>query len=234
MDKYNLFFTLSILTDTSEFERRFINCGVTPFHDLEEFDWSSLESSLLDILIKDYPEHRSSVTVRLFNDSLESASKSLLSESQHFHYLKELVTRARNDNFEAQDLRTQQWCTTYCQSAPPQDFNGMIRVEDDGSADILEDVINAIVSHFYAKASLGGLMMMPMLFSGQLMPHCQLSDQMLDLFASSFNHPFANDVHSLFFNDADQERFVLANNMMEYEAARNTDHDEILAYMGLR
>ncbi len=234
MDIYNIFFSISILTDTIKFQEQFISQGGRPYYNLKRFDWDLLSANIRDLLVKDHPRYRKRVFVSLFDDSLEAATKPTLSENQNFLYLKELVLRANANNFNAHDLRNAQWITTYERSAPPQDFHGVIRVEDDGTVDVIEAVIGAIIAHFYAayQGPTRGPMMMALLYSQKLIPHCQLSGQMHSLFSKSFDHPFSSDVSTLFLNEGIQERMLLADSMLEYEAASCNDQDSVLSMLG--
>jgi hypothetical protein len=234
MDTYNIFISLSIVTDVEVFYSRFISQGKTPFHDLKKFNWKLLCENFRNVLIDEESGYRSKVNVSLFNDSCDSASKPMLGERHLFKYLKTLVSRAQEGNFLAHDLRDNNWCTTHKKSAPPQDFNGMITVQDDGSADVIEYVMDSIVRHFFSKSNMRGLMIMPLLFSGKLMNYCYLSDEMLNLFVKSFDgHPFANDVAALFFNDGAQKAILKAKSMAEFESVQKDNKDDILSKLGL-
>src|SRR5690554_6250246 len=177
---YTFFLSLSILTDERRFGEKVAQTGSLPFHNLKQTDWEGLGIKIRDTLMGDYPEIRERVMVKLFDDSLESATKGTLTEGQIFSYLKTLVARAQEGNYQAHDLRTNAWLTTYAQSAPPNDFNGVIVIDDDGSEDILESMVNGILKHFYTAGEnrFGGLGVLPMILSGQLNDSAGFSEKM--------------------------------------------------------
>lgn len=215
---YTLFFSLSILTDERRFGEKVAQTGSLPYHNLKQTDWKGLGVKIRDALMGDYSEIRDRVTVNLFDDSLESATKGLLSEAQSFSYLKTLVARAELGNFQAHDLRTDAWLTAYTRSAPPQDFNGVIVIDDDGSADILESAVNGILKHLYVsgESRFGGLGSLPVIFSGQINDSAGLSEEMLNIFTTTFDHPFANDVSPLILNEAQQKNIGAARSMSDF------------------
>ncbi|WP_166256132.1 hypothetical protein [Marinobacter salicampi] len=221
MDKqgttYTLFFSLSILTDERRFGEMLAQTGSLPFHNLKQTDWEGLGIKIRDTLMDNYPEIRDCVTVKLFDDSLESATKGTLTESQAFSYLKTLVARAQDGNFQAHDLRADTWMTTYTQSAPPQDFNGVIVIDDDGSEDILESTVNGMLRHFYTagESRFGGLGALPMIFSGQINDSSGFSTKMLEVFIQTFDHPFSNDVRPMILNEGQQRNIATAHSMHE-------------------
>ncbi|GBO89222.1 hypothetical protein MSSD14B_28900 [Marinobacter salsuginis] len=191
--------------------------GGVPFHNLAEMDWAELGDNIRNLLTASQPDISDSVTVEVFDDSLESATKPTLSENDQFMYMRELVSRAKHGNFKAHDLRNSRWVTTYTKSAPPQTFNGVITVHDDGSADILEAALDGMVEHFFSRAPQpSGLGVMPALFSGSLSSSARLSEKMLTLFCETFGNPFANDVTVMMLNDAQQTKFINAKNFMEF------------------
>jgi hypothetical protein len=113
---YTLFFSLSILTDERRFGDMVAQTGSLPFHNLKKTDWEGLGVKIRDTIMDGYPEINDRVTVKLFDDSLESATKGVLTESQAFSYLKALVNRAQEGNFQAHDLRTDAWVTTHARA----------------------------------------------------------------------------------------------------------------------
>ena len=214
---YTLFFSLSILTDERRFGEKVAQTGSLPFHNLKQTDWEGLGIRIRDTLMDNYPEIRDRVMVKLFDDSLESATKGALTENQIFSYLKTLVARAQEGNYQAHDLRTNAWLTTYTRSAPPNDFNGVIIIDDDGTEDILESAVNGILKHFYTAGEnrFGGLGSLPMIFSGQINDSGGFSAKMLKVFEQAFDHPFANDVSPMFLNEAQQKKIATARSIRE-------------------
>jgi len=203
---YTMFFSLSIMTDQKRFDEEVVRTGVVPFHNLQATDWQSLGLRIRDTIMSDYPESRDRVSVQLFNDSLECATKPMLSGDQILRYLKTLIRRAQDGNFKADDLRTDEWMTTYTQSAPPQDFNGVVVIDDDGSEDVLEQAVVGMLKHFYTSGEIkySGLWCLSLIFSGDLTDMAHFSSDMLDVFVQTFDHPFANDVRAVVFNEDQQ------------------------------
>lgn len=214
---YTLFFSLSILTDERLFWEMLAQTGSMPFHNLQQIDWERLGIKIRDTLMGDCSEIRERVVVKLFDDSLESATKGIFTERQIFNYLQYLVSRAENGIFQAHDLRTNAWLTTYTHSAPPQDFNGIIIIEDDGSEDILEMVANGMLKHFYTagECRYEGRDALPMNFSGKLGDVNGFSKAMLQVFAQTFDHPFASDSRVIILNESQQKRIVNACSLDE-------------------
>jgi hypothetical protein len=214
-DVYKLFFCISIMTDMNKFQGVVSRTGRVPFLNFQHTDWAGLANRIADILVQGKPSIRRFVSVNLFDDSLESATKGLFTEHQSYQYLKELVERAQEGNFKAHDLRDDRWLTTYTASAPPQNFHGVLTVQDDGSADILEETINGMLEHFYAggKDRLGGVCSLPLLFSGDLHQYSRLSAAMLALFVEEFDHPFENDVSIVVLNQRQQEALLESQGM---------------------
>jgi uncharacterized protein with HEPN domain len=215
--RYTLFFSISILTDMRKFGELVSRTGSPPLHNFKKINWNALAVSIRNTLIEDYPEIKGNVMVQLFDDSMESATKGTLTESQAFEYLKTLVERAQIGNFKAHDLRKNHWLTSYSRSAPPQDFNGVIVVEDDGSSDILESATNGILKHFYTGGEnrFGGLGSLSLIFSGKLNQDCRLSKKMLSVFSNTFNHPFENDISLIILNEAQQKNISAAKTMLD-------------------
>lgn len=229
-NRYALFFSLSILTDMRQFHELVSRTGAPPLHDFKKTDWSALAARIRNTLVEDYPEIIERVTVKLFDDSMESATKGTLTESQAFEYLKTLVQRAQAGNFRAHDLRKNHWLTSYSRSAPPQDFNGVIEIEDDGSSDILESATNAILKHFYTGGEhrYGGLGSLPLIFSGKLHNDSHLSPAMLAVFSSTFNHPFENDVRLIVLNEAQQRNISAANSIRDVEKISDQESSSLM------
>lgn len=222
---YRLFFSLSILTDMRQFHALVSKAGAPPLHNLKKTNWNALASRIQSTLVEDSPELSDRVTIKLFDDSMESATKGTLTERQAFDYLKTLVQRAQANNFTAHDLRGNHWLTMYSRSAPPQDFNGVIEIDDDGSADMLEGATNAMLKHFYAGGEhrFGGLGSLPLIFSGKLHHHSRLSKSMLAVFSDTFDHPFENDVRLIVFNEAQQRNISVADSIRDVEQMPDPD-----------
>lgn len=194
--------------------------GRPPLHDFSKINWDGLANSIRDRLIDSAPEIKKSVTVNLFDDSMEGATRGLLSDDQMFDYMKTLVGRSLEGSFEARDLRRNGWVTSYERSAPPQVFHGTVVVQDDGSCDILEEVVNGMLKHFYMGGStrFRGLSALPVIFSGELNEESEFSEDLLSVLSDTFGNPFANDVSLIVLNEAQQEKFAKAKNLQEVES----------------
>lgn len=216
---YTLFFSISILTDMVKFDHLVRKTGRPPLHDFSKINWDGLANAIRDRLIDSAPEMKKSVTVKLFDDSMEGATRGLQTEDQMFSYMKTLVGRSLEGNFKARDLRSNGWVTSYEKSAPAQVFHGTVVVQDDGSCDILEAVVNGMLKHFYMGGNMrfGGLSALPVIFSGQMNEESEFSDEMLSVFSDAFDHPFTNDVSLIVLNEAQQETFANAKSIQDVE-----------------
>jgi|6_EtaG_2_1085325.scaffolds.fasta_scaffold03772_3 hypothetical protein len=78
-------------------------------------------------------------------------------------------------------------------------------------------VVNGILKHFYTagECRFEGRGALPMNFSGKLGDVNGLSKAMLQVFAQTFNHPFASDSRVIILNESQQKRIVNACSLDE-------------------
>lgn len=205
MEKLRFFFSLSILTDHYEFQKK-VEAEGLPFFDLQSFDWDALSEAILGLLVDQVPANlRNKITIDIWPDSLESASKPALSETQLTEYLATVISGLRTNNHSVGTTRTRYMLTDYAQSAPPNDFNFCIDISGVGNRglEVMESLFDSIAGHFsYGKGLKGQAYMVKMGMSEQVghLPQ-KMSPALLDIFRTSFGNPFDNDISLLVMNE---------------------------------
>jgi hypothetical protein len=189
-----IFFSLSLMTDMHKFEIITQTKGL-PYHNLKNFNWIKLASKIHELLTRNI-EHPTEVIIGFWPDSLDSASKPVLTDEQQAEYMTSAFKGLAQNNFKAvTKLRQKLMVTPIEESSPPQNFYFMAQVTEDH----LEDFLGEVETHFYNNSSRGNAnysnnSLMFEMAGFQSSGKQSLSNEMLNLFNSSFDNPFANDI----------------------------------------
>lgn len=200
-------FSLSVLTDEQKFKEKIQEKGL-PFHDLSAIDWVKFGKDMGKLFFEDIPTSKKRLfSVDIWPDSLESASKGLLSMRQLALYWSTtscLLLDGKKDLETILERRKSYMRTTYTRSAPPQDFLFSLSYRDTGDIlTLMEHLFRGVYKHFNAgqpvplNAYAAYLDPKGTLFGDVLSPlstEQRLSEEMLSLLTNTFDHPFKNDI----------------------------------------
>ncbi|MCG7952672.1 MAG: hypothetical protein JAZ02_20265 [Candidatus Thiodiazotropha endolucinida] len=205
---FNLFFSISVLTDLVAFDRIVRAQGV-PEHDYRRFDWQALESEIRELLIQTArPEQREGITLTLWPDTLDSASKPLLEESHIIRYMQTVFSRLHRRDFRVSDLRDEYAVTPINASSPAQEFFFHVEIKGGYSGELIESFCEGICTHFLSGFDIDPLMLLQLFVQYDGEPPFSLSPEMHNLLNRGFDNPFDNNVTLLLMNELQMENFV--------------------------
>ena len=210
-NKFSIFVYVSVLTNINAFEEIIKKHGL-PEHDYTKFDWKGLEDALYKLLTsKMQPHHASNVALTLWPDTLDSASKPLLSEDEALSYMQEIIRRLIAKDLRSEDLRDKYAITSKTESAPAQDIYFLLDIDSTTSSHPLEGILEGICEHFVSGSAIDPIILLATYSSNEPSLSYKLSPDMFNLFNERFDSPYDNDVTLMIMNEGAIDSFLRAN-----------------------
>lgn len=217
--KVSFVFSLSLPTNPNKFDQKVKDEGL-PVHDFNAINWKQFEKEMKRLIVEDLPAWRKNqISLKVFPDALDGLSKSRLTDEKVNAYCAETSVKLLDgDTGQAavDELRKKYMLTDYSESIPPEVFTFTLSFNKKGDLlTSMEYLFMGVFKHFN-----DGLPIFQNAYAAFLprggdtredlrreFPQ-KLSNDMLQLFTRTFDHPFTDDIGLFCSNEASARFYV--------------------------